>query len=158
MESPKLPSNLKEIQTDLLDFDYGIILHGVNCQRVMGSGVAKAIKDRYFIVYESYLQNEPVLGGIHFVPLNPAFGVVNGYTQYHYGRDGKKYADRIAIRNVLEKTVALSRVLNWKTISLPRIGSGLGGLDWKTEVLPEIAYVAGQNPNITFNVCYKENT
>ena len=38
---------------NILSNNSGIIVHGVNCQKVMGSGIALQIKNQYPIVYSS---------------------------------------------------------------------------------------------------------
>lgn len=45
---------IRYIKGDLLETDAPVIVHGCNCQGVMGSGVAKQIKEKYFTVYEIY--------------------------------------------------------------------------------------------------------
>ncbi len=57
-----------------LKLDY--ICHQVNCQGAMNSGVAKAIRTEYPIVYENYIKKydetdrkELLLGDIQIVPL-----------------------------------------------------------------------------------------
>ena len=41
-------------ECDIFDSGADIICHQVNCQGVMGSGLAKQIRERYPIVYEEY--------------------------------------------------------------------------------------------------------
>ena len=41
----------------VLDFkEHAIIVHGVNCQGKMNSGVAKAIREAFPVVYEEYMK------------------------------------------------------------------------------------------------------
>ena len=49
-------NSLTEINKDILDVDYGIIVHEVNCQGTMDDEINKKIKDKYPIVYENYLK------------------------------------------------------------------------------------------------------
>lgn len=41
---------------NLLDVTKGIIMHGCNCQGVMGSGVALAVKRKYPLAFDRYSQ------------------------------------------------------------------------------------------------------
>ena len=45
---------MKVVTGNVLDSNADVIIHQVNCQGVMGSGVAKQVKDRYPVVYEMY--------------------------------------------------------------------------------------------------------
>ena len=81
---------------DLLDaFDRGevtVIGHVVNCQGVMGSGIAKSIRDRYPSVYESYVKfwseftyTHQNLGAAQPVHLDNCSSVWNLFAQNRYG-------------------------------------------------------------------------
>ena len=45
---------MKIISKDILTVESGVICQQVNCQGVMGSGLAKQIRDKWPIVYEKY--------------------------------------------------------------------------------------------------------
>ena len=62
--------------------------------------------------------------------------IVNGYTQFHYGR-GKKHTDYQAIRSVFQ---TVKQRFSGKRIAYPKIGCGLGGGDWKevTHIIDEV--------------------
>lgn len=134
---------IEEVQGDLLSTGAFIIVHGTNCQGVMGSGVAKSIRDKYPEVYKAYREiyeikgNKLTLGSI--IPVltdDEKHLVVNANTQEFYGRDGKMYASYDAIRNCLQ---VLREYLystfgddcnKYFTIAMPKIGCGLGGANW----------------------------
>ena len=103
----------------VLDFkEHAIIVHGVNCQGKMNSGVAKAIREAFPVVYEEYMKlynnkyqggtvdgqtwsrfldsnrNDPLLGMAQVVRVGETLYVGNLFTQQFYGRDGKKYAEQ----------------------------------------------------------------
>mgnify|MGYP005867416451 CR=1 FL=1 len=125
------------INQDITEEDSGVIVHGVNCQGVMGSGVALAIRKKWPEVYEDYKslcdRIEPktqLLGLNNLVPIDSDLLIVNAFTQLNYGKDGKKYASLNAIEDCMNK---LSTTLNREsigTVKMPMIGCGLGGLDW----------------------------
>ena len=54
---------LKHIKGDIFESGAQVILHQVNCQGVMGSGVAKQVREKYPIVFEYYKSwcNDPSL-------------------------------------------------------------------------------------------------
>jgi O-acetyl-ADP-ribose deacetylase (regulator of RNase III) len=131
---------IKVINGDLTAVEDGVILHGCNAQGVMGSGVAKALRDKYPEIFDPYkkvcdsVTNKAELLG-EIVPVvieGTNVTVVNGITQINYGKDGKVYADLTAIRKAVVNTALTFQ----EDIHLPAIGSGLGGLDWDKEVLP----------------------
>ena len=45
---------IKHVKGDIFESDADIIIHQVNCQGVMGAGVAKQVKDKYPNVYSFY--------------------------------------------------------------------------------------------------------
>ena len=121
----------------------------------MASGVAKAIRNKWPKVYESYMaspRGKTMLGMAHLIPLNPALDnlfVVNCYTQNFYGYGGGKYADPDAIRS------SLKRVYEWADyydldVYLPKIGAGLGGLNWEKDVLPIIKELDTEFSRVNF--------
>ena len=120
-------------ESDLLTVESGVIVHGCNAQGVMGSGVAKALRDKYPSIYEPYralcndvgLCKEHILGRYVSVRVLSPLLVVNAITQLHYGRDGIKYVSYDAVHDAFKR---LSRYHD--TMHIPKIGAGLGGGDW----------------------------
>lgn len=87
---------IKIIVGNLLDaFDKGevdVIGHVVNCQGVMGSGIAKSIRDRCPMVYESYKElclirpsTEQLMGYCQPIYLEDGSVVCNLFAQFRYG-------------------------------------------------------------------------
>lgn len=119
------------------DDEYNVIVHGCNCFHTMGSGVAKAIKDKYPDAYKADKEltdkgDRSKLGTVTaaMIPENDLI-VVNAYTQYEYGKDGKQYVDYKALRSAMEEIKEAFTPEDYK-IRMPKIGSGLGGGDWDT--------------------------
>jgi O-acetyl-ADP-ribose deacetylase (regulator of RNase III) len=121
---------------DLLTADEPAIVHGCNAQGVMGSGVAKAIREHYPAAYTAYRQHHVTtglkLGDTIWVACGP-HTVINAVTQERYGSDGKRYVDYEAIRTAMRE---INRRLKGKAVAMPLIGAGLGGGSW-----PEIAKI-----------------
>ena len=144
---------------DITTVQRGLILHGVNCQGVMGSGVALAIRKKWSDVFPTYQKvceafNDPdtLLGMSHFVRVDEELYVGNLFTQKFYGRDGKRYADPVAVAETLEEAINYAKTYNLP-VYMPRIGCGLGGLDWMTDVLPVVERLANSNPEVNITVC-----
>ncbi len=148
---------IEYIEKSVIDVETGIVAHGVNCQGKMGSGVAKAIRAKWPIVYEKYKKQSTgatMLGGCQLVTINSnnSLHVANCYTQVFYGRDGSKYADANAVGSSME-VVGMFADMYDLPVFMPRIGCGLGGLNWDKDVLPIMEYVAEVYNGVTFYVC-----
>lgn len=135
--------DLLKVQKEL---NLNIICHQVNCQGVMGSGIAKQIRDTYPIVYENYKKKcdifikannkESLLGMIQIVGLYENYykdikhpAVCNFFSQYNYGYDGRRYTSYDAFWMCLNE---LKRSLpEGSTIGFPAlIGCDRGGANW----------------------------
>lgn len=145
---------LSYIKKNILDTDCDAIIHGCNCFKTMGAGVAKAIKSKWPGVYladsSSPLGPQDKLGAFTFYmpeDSNSPSWIFNAYTQYRYGwhynpQKKRKVApvdyDAIesslyAIRNYL-KSYAIEHNFDSSkeiTIAMPRIGCGLAGGRWE---------------------------
>lgn len=147
---------------DILSVNSGIIVHGCNAQGVMGSGIAKAIRDKYPEVYEEYrllFQNasnnkKALLGTAQIVQIrsNENLLIANGITQEYYGRDGLKYVSYKAIQEVFAK-VAILAVSQRLDVHYPLIGAGLGGGDWAiiSEIIDNVFQDSGIKRTLWIN-------
>lgn len=133
---------LKRVKGDIIKMadegQFNIIVHGCNCQNVMGSGIAKQLRNRWPSVYDADLKASkdwrvPVakLGNFSFATtvskLSNKVTIINAYTQLHYlprGIDHFEYESFYLILRKLE-IVCMSGV----TIGFPYIGMGLAGGD-----------------------------
>lgn len=122
---------------NLLETSDSVIVHGVNCQGRMGSGVAKAIRDKWPEVYEeyearckeAYREREILLGNILISDTKDGKQVVNLFSQNNYGYDGLRYVSYDALDNGFDR---ISDEYSCMTqISMPKIGAGLGGGNWE---------------------------
>jgi len=130
------------IKGDLFETDAKVICHQVNCQGVMGSGVALTVKKKYPKVFEEYKKfcdESPCvpLGSVLFVKIASSDLVIaNLFAQDTYGYDGKCYTVYNALRTCLEQ-VAKNTSIKY-TIAMPYLmGCCRGGGDW-SYVLPMI--------------------
>lgn len=128
---------------NILDATEPYIIHGCNAQGRMGSGVAKALMDRYPQVKVQYHRHfdgcmigmETFLGTIHAVDTDGPHTVFNAITQEFFGYDGRLYASYDAIEqcmNTLNKTMCeIGRALGeTQYVAMPLLGCGLAGGDW----------------------------
>lgn len=133
---------IKYIKGSLLDTDAKIIVHGCNCQGVMGSGVAKQIKEKYPQAYNAYKNYEESVG-LKLGYVIPAFctggrWVLNCLTQEYYGRNvNKVYVDYNAISRCFREVASLcnyfigfNKSYKYNLIAMPKIGCGLANGDW----------------------------
>ena len=153
----------------LLEADVDYICHQVNCMGKMNSGVAKAIRERWPIVFTTYQayynQNtksggNTLLGDILFVnpndyepktwPESPI--IINMFGQFGYGYDGKRYTSYDAFDECLQKIKHY--VPKGKKLAFPyKIGCDRGGADWEI-IFAMIKSHLGEDYNIEF--CYLE--
>lgn len=115
---------------DLFSSDAPALAHGVNTKGAMGAGVAKGFKERWPDMYEEYrvqckdgtLQPGGLMGWI------PEGGptIYNVASQDFPGPHAKMEWLSAGIYNALRD--ADSR--GYDRIAVPRIGAGIGGLDW----------------------------
>lgn len=122
------------IEGDLLQSNANLILHQVNCQGKMNSGVAKQIRNKYPVVYEDYMRHyestKDLLGKISISKIGEDRYVVNMFSQDKYGYDGQRYTSYEAIYTCLEKVAKLAENKGF-TVALPyKIGSDRGGANW----------------------------
>jgi len=120
---------------DLLSVTKGIIVHGCNCQGVMGSGVAAVIREKYPEAYAVYRKQEEIegltLGNISIYGVDENLIIINALTQFYCGNDKSiryvsydaMYDAFLGVKVIAEKTAL--------PVHFPLIGCGLANGDWK---------------------------
>jgi len=129
---------VNEIKGSLLDTPCKYIAHGVNCQGVMGAGVARALFEKWPEVRREYLKffnrsmrlvvygQEELLGCVNEVKCGDKI-VLNCFTQNHYMPRGPLHLDYDALKKCFEHIVKLKI----DKLAIPKIGCGLAGGNWK---------------------------
>lgn len=127
----RLEMRIEYIKGDLMNTEIQHIIHGCNAQGVMGSGVAKLIRDKYPNAYRDYndvYNNKGLdLGDIVISVQDDGEVVHNAITQKNFGRDASVvYVSYWAIAEVFRK------IDTWGVdeIAMPMIGAGLANGDW----------------------------
>lgn len=117
----------------VLNSPANVIAHQVNCMGVMGSGVAKAIKNQYPIVYKVYREYcqekeaSTLLGDCLLVNIGEEKYVANLFGQFKYGTD-KRQTNYVALEAALNKLKETMIKKSLKCVSFPyMIGCGLAG-------------------------------
>jgi O-acetyl-ADP-ribose deacetylase (regulator of RNase III) len=117
------------ITGDLFDADLPAVGHGCNCAGAMGAGIAVVFRKRYPDMYREYRQRcadgRFRLGEV-FVWETPDLVVYNLATQPVPGPSATLDAIDTSVRAALAD--AQQREL--PRLGIPRIGAGLGGLQW----------------------------
>jgi len=125
---------------DILTDDSEALVNTVNCVGVMGRGIALQFKRAWpdnFKAYEAACKRDEVQPGRLFVfetgQLTPPRYIINFPTKRHWR--GKSRIEDIETGLVSLRELIEARGI--RSIALPPLGSGLGGLDW-TEVRARI--------------------
>lgn len=118
---------------DILIEDVEAIVNTVNCVGIMGRGLALQFKNKFpqnFKEYQLACTNKEVQLGKMFVHqtgqlINPKY-IINFPTKGHW-KQNSKIED---ISNGLDDLITIIEKYSIKSIAIPPLGSGLGGLDW----------------------------
>lgn len=119
------------MQGDLFTSTAPAIGHGVNTSGVMGAGIAVAFKTalpEMYAWYRKYCQDGSLVpGGVW------AYQPLSGPTVYNLASQDKPgaHAHLDWIRSSLSLALRDADQQGFDRIALPRIGAGLGGLNWE---------------------------
>lgn len=138
------------ISGDILRCEAEALVNTVNCVGVMGRGIALQFKNAFpenFTAYESACRRGDVTPGNMFVVetsrlTSPRF-IVNFPTKRHW----RKKSRMEDIEAGLLDLVKVVREKDIRSIAIPPLGSGLGGLDWN-DVRPRIERAMSGLPNV----------
>ena len=124
---------IKHIKCDIFESGADVICHQVNCQGVMGSGIAKQVREKYPWVYAEYkeccdLSGSMMLGAYQQVYIDEKRVILNIFNQDKFGYDGKCYTSYEALGESLKD---IAETYSDKTIAIPYLmGCHRGGGDW----------------------------
>lgn len=142
---------IKVTRGDILKADAEALVNTVNCVGFMGRGIAAQFKRAYpanFTAYQAACKRHEVQPGkmliIETGQLAGPRWIVNFPTKRHW-RNGSRLED---IDAGLATLIAEVQRLQIKSIAVPPLGCGLGGLDWSV-VRPRIERAFSALPDVT---------
>lgn len=131
---------LKYLKGDLLSLaergKFDVIVHGCNCQNVMGSGIAKQIRERYPQAFEADRAYHHAicvdfdghviqkLGNYTVSYMDNGVDIINAYTQLNFLPRGVDHFEYDSFKLILRK---LASSYPDKRFGFPYIGMGLAG-------------------------------
>ncbi len=138
-------------QGNLLTADAEALVNTVNCVGYMGKGIALQFKQAFpanFKAYEKACRAHEVQQGRMFIfetssIVNPRY-IINFPTKRHWR--GKSHLEDI--ESGLKALIADVKRLGIRSIAVPPLGSGLGGLDWNV-VRPMIEQAFAALPEVS---------
>jgi O-acetyl-ADP-ribose deacetylase (regulator of RNase III) len=137
-------------QGNLLEFDAEALVNPVNCVGVMGKGLALQFKNAFpdnFRQYKKACDAKEVRPGQMFTIatgsiLNPRY-IINFPTKRHW-KDPSRLKD---IEAGLQALITELKDSSIKSVAIPSLGCGHGGLDWAT-VRPMIIEALSKVPDV----------
>ena len=125
---------MKLVKGDLLALgkanEFDIIVQGCNCWNVMGSGIAKSIREQF---PDAWLADQETLAGdrnklgCYTIGMAGRLVIINAYTQFNTAKySGEDVFEYKSFELVLDK---LAKRFDKYRIGLPMIGRGLAGGD-----------------------------
>ena len=143
---------------NLLDAQTDVIAHQVNCQGVMGAGLAKQIRDKYPQVYREYQEEcmfeyaVNLLGSCQLIKIDDSKWIANLFGQDGYGRD-KRYTDYEAIYKALNNLAVQMLDNGMNSVAIPyNMSCGLAGGDWNIILAMLESPTVFGNTNITIEI------
>jgi len=135
--------NLTYMQGNMFDSKAVALGHGVNTSGVMGAGVAKVVRELFPDVYDTYraVCKKGILKPGHVLPIKTDDGryIMNLASQDKPGPN----ASYEWVDSSLSNTLAFMTEYRIPSLAIPRIGCGIGGLDW--ELVEDIIVISARN-------------
>jgi hypothetical protein len=148
---------IKHIKCDIFESGADVICHQVNCQGVMGSGIAKQVREKYPWVYAHYkaLFNDykphDLLGARQLCYINERQAICNCFGQENYDYDGKCYTSYEALEEIFGFLKEEFKDTN-TSIAIPYLmGCARGGGNW--EIVYKIIYKTFQDYDGDILIC-----
>ncbi len=121
---------LNFIKGNILESTVEAIVNPVNCEGVMGKGLALQVKSKYPLTFSDYVkackEKRLSIGKLHWYKEDDKI-IINFPT-----KDKWREKSKITyISDSLPQLIVLIKELRIESIAIPALGCGLGGLDWK---------------------------
>ncbi len=137
---------MREITDDLFEVGANAIVIPTNTEikldkgldvAIMGAGLAKAAADRYPCL-PRWLAQRMMQSGREHVYVFDDIDMIEGDGHHIVclptKRNWKDQSSPGLIYDMVAELVFLTNAMGWQNVALPRLGCGLGGLDWETQV------------------------
>lgn len=118
-----------QTKSDIFQANVEAIVNPVNCVGVMGAGLALAFKQRFpenFKQYQQACKTQVLKIGKCFVCKDGSQYIINFPTKNHW----KQPSQYKFIEKGLVDLIQIVQEKGIKSIAIPALGAGLGGLDW----------------------------
>ena len=142
----------RTVRGDIFHSEAQVLVNPVNCAGVMGAGLAKQFRDRYPEMFAQYREDCRKglvrTGNVRlYQPGKPGDPIVaNLPTKKHWRNPSRMKYVREGLRDLVLKL----RAEGIRTVALPALGAGLGGLDQREvlEAMREILAAPGLEAEI----------
>lgn len=139
---------------DIFNSEQPALGQGVNCQGMMGSGIAVLFKREFPEMYKDYKveckTNKLQGGGLHtYFDQDKNKWIFNIASQYYPGAS----ATHDFLSSGVEEAFLFARRNKIKGFAIPQIGHGIGKLDWDKSILI-IESLAAKYPEIDLEIWY----
>lgn len=132
---------------NLLDSSAEALVNTVNTVGVMGKGIALQFKNRFPNNYKMYAKacknNEVKTGKLLVTTEETMLGGRKIIVNFPTKTDWRKPSEYSYIEDGLKDLVKIIREQNIKSIAIPPLGSGNGGLDWNKVKVILVNYLSG---------------
>ena len=138
-------------QGNLLEAPVDALVNTVNTQGVMGKGIAMQFKQVFPAMFRDYEKackaGEVRLGKVHVFNLGGLPGGQRWIINFPIKGHWRERSRLTYIEASLEELIATVRRLSIRSIAVPPLGCGNGGLDW-SDVRPRIEAAFTDLPNV----------
>ena len=125
----------REITGDITAITDGYIMHQVNCQNVMGAGVAKSlatkypkVKEAYHNFAKTYAKPKERFRWIQPVRVSESLVICNSFSQFSFGNSrmtGICYTDMLTLKSALKRFDARAKKAGKRAYVPAYIGCGI---------------------------------
>ena len=138
-------AEFRTVNGNIFNSDAHALVNPVNCMGTMGAGLARQFRGKYPAMHQAYLiqcqEHRLRLGKVHVFHHSPSRTIVNLPTKDHWRNPS-------TLAYVESGLIALNAALaehDIRSVAVPALGTGLGGLRWQ-QILPLIhQHLTGDN-------------